>query len=181
MAEIDHEQRCSDISDAVAHQICRVVQEMRKENRRERRLIFALLAVTALAVATVGANLYLMIYRMSDDMASMGNAMGREDGDAKLMEESMKVSMLNMRRDMESMSTVMKTMDTMGDDMRVMSENMGVMTRDVAAMSAAVGAMTHSVGVMSTMTPAVQQMSHDTGSMGRDMHRMMPFNWMPFQ
>lgn len=159
----------------IAEQINGLCREFKRYNDRRRTLVFAVIGLSVLAVLTVGSTLWGLIFNMEDDMNEMNRSMVQMKGDMREMNLSMgdmKGDMHQMRTGIDSMSEVMITMRTMGEDVRTMSGSVATMSRDVTIMS-------QNVGVMSTMTPAVQRMSTDTNSMQRDMHWMMPFNWMP--
>jgi uncharacterized protein YoxC len=159
-----------DPTERIAWQLGRLTREVRHDSWRDRKMVYFILGVFAIAIVAVGGNLWQLVRNMDDNMTSMATDMDQ------------------MRKDMIIMAKVMGTMDTMGKDVHqmtasvaTMSRDVGVMNQSVQTMSNDVGLMSQSVGLMSTMTPAVQRMSVDTNSMGRDMHWMMPFNWMPFQ
>jgi len=155
---------------AIAQALGQLVEEVQKDNQRDRRLVYTIVAILGIGVVAAGANIGGLVVSMSDDMHDMNLSM-----------KTMRSDMTAMRAHIETMSTVMATMDSMGADIRQMTAKVDAMSADVGRMSTAVDRMTHSVGIMSTMTPAVQKMSYDTGSMGRDMHWMMPYNWLPGQ
>jgi hypothetical protein len=138
----------------IARQIASLCYEFKRYNARSRRMIFAVMLLAGVAIVTVGSAIWGLILNMEDDMNDMNASM-----------VVMRDDMALMRGGIDRMSGVMDTMKTMGDD--------------VKTMTGAVSGMSQSVGWMSTMTPAVQRMSTDTNSMQRDMHWMMPFNWMP--
>lgn len=153
---------------AIAEALGRLVDEVKKDNQRDRKLVYTIVAMLGIGVVAAGVNVGGLVVSMSDDMHDMNLSM-----------QTMQSDMTEMLARIDTMSRVMATMDTMGSDMHEMTAKVDAMSTDVGRMSAAVAHMTQSVGLMSTMTPAVQKMSYDTGSMGRDMHWMMPFNWMP--
>jgi hypothetical protein len=161
----------------IALELHQLTREFRHDSWRDRKLVYFIVAGFVIGIATVGVNLWHLVENMNNRMTEMADDMDVMRVYMASMHEDMGVmstDMNSMRADMSTMSRVMGTMETMGPDVHRM-------TSSVDAMAMNVGAMTQSVGLMSTMTPAVQRMSVDTNSMGRDMHWMMPFNWIPGQ
>jgi outer membrane murein-binding lipoprotein Lpp len=161
----------------IAEEVRNLTDAFVEDSRRDRLRIYLILVVAGIGLIAAGGNVWRLVEAMNDDMESMSTDMRVMKGYMASMHQdmgAMSTNISSMRNDMETMSGVMKTMDTMGPDVRRM-------TGAVDQMALNVDAMSKSVGFMSTMTPAVQKMSGDTGSMTRDMHWMMPFNWMPFR